>query len=441
MSGTTLTKLGITGFSSPAFALAALGLPVIAILPPLYAELGISLTVVGAVFGIARFFDVFTDPIFGIYGDRVRTRWGRRRPAIVLGVPILLTGTFGLFFPSDPATPWILMLSLLVLYVGWTLLAISHTAWASELSGEYHQRTQIMGALQFWGLIGAVVVLAIPALVDQFNPEGGMKLRAEVMGWLILASVMIFFAIALFSVREPTVAPQPHLGPKAAWQAIANNLGLRRIVIANLLIGLQGGINGSVHFFFINEVLQLPTAASLFLVLIFVTGLTFVPFFVWLSGRIGKHQTLVIGSLQSTIATGLFFVAPSAEFWWIFFIFIMVGVNFGAQDLLMRSIMADVIDQDRVASGADRGALYYSLLTLTNKLGARLPVFIIYPVLDWVGFDPGGENAQTTLDAVRIVVAASPTSITLLVAIIMWRFPIGRDEQLKLREQLENSRT
>ena len=433
------SRFGIVGFTSPAFALAALGLPVLAILPPLYTELGISLTAVGVIFGIARFFDVFTDPLFGVFGDRINTRWGRRRPAIAVGIPILMIGAGGLFFPDNPADGAMLLVSLLVLYIGWTLLAIAHTAWAAELSNDYHQRTRIMGALQFWGLLGSVIVLAIPAIVDQFNPEGGMRLRAEVMGWLILASILILFALSLKSMPEPELRPQPQLGLRAAWTAIRDNAGLKRIVVANLLLGLQGGINGSVHFFFINEVLNLPEAASLFLVLIFVTGLTFVPFFVWLSGRIGKHQTLCLGALQSTVATGLFFVAPSADFWWVLFIFILVGVNFGAQDLLMRSIMADVVDQDRVNSGADRGALYYSMLTLTNKLGAGLAVMIIYPILDAVGFDAGGANSQDTLDAVRIVVAASPTTITFLVALIMWRFPIDQTEQEALRAQIEQT--
>lgn len=433
------SRLGIIGFTSPAFALAALGLPVLAILPPLYTELGISLTAVGIIFGIARFFDVFTDPLFGLFGDRIDTRWGRRRPAIMVGIPILVIGAGGLFFPDNPANSVMLLLSLLVLYVGWTLLAIAHTAWAAELSSDYHQRTRIMGTLQFWGLLGSVIVLAIPALVDQVNPEGGMRLRAEVMGWLILASILILFTLSLKSMPEPNVPPQPHLGFKPAWVAIKDNAGLKRIVAANLLLGLQGGINGSVHFFFINQVLNLPEAASLFLVLIFVTGLTFVPFFVWLSGKIGKHQTLCLGALQSTVATGLFFVAPSADFWWVLFIFILVGVNFGAQDLLMRSIMADVIDQDRVNSGADRAALYYSMLTLTNKLGAGLAVMIIYPILDAVGFNAGGVNSQQTLDAVRIVVAASPTAITFLVALIMWRFPIDRAAQAALRARIERT--
>ena len=44
-------------------------------------------------------------------------------------------------------------------------------------------------------------------------------------------------------------------------------------------MGLQGGINGSVHFFFIGQVLQLPQLASICVVAIFVTGLLCVPIF------------------------------------------------------------------------------------------------------------------------------------------------------------------
>jgi Na+/melibiose symporter-like transporter len=102
----------------------------------------------------------------------------------------------------------------------------------------------------------------------------------------------------------------------------------------------------------------------------------------------------------------------------------------------MRSMMADVIDQDRVNVGAERSAVYYSMLTLTAKLGFALAVGIIYPVLDWVGFDPAVVNETATIDGVRLVVATSPTVVTICVAIIMWRFPIDRARQQALRAEL-----
>ena len=426
----------LAGFASPAFALTALGLPVVAILPPLYAELGMSLTVVGTIFMVARFFDVFTDPVFGVLGDRVRTRWGRRRPAIAVGVPVLLLGAFGLFLPPDPPSELLLTASLLVLYLGWTLLSLAHTAWAAELSDDYDRRSHIMGALQLFGLAGAVVVILIPALMDYFRPEGGMRLRAEAMGWLIIVAVPVLFAVALKSAREPAIRAQPKLDWRRAVGAMVENRGLRRILLADLLMGIQGGINGSVHFFFIVQVLLLPRAASLYLVVLFLTGLLCVPVFVRLSERFGKHRTLCFGALQSSLATGSLFVVPAESFVWVLAVYVMIGVNFGAKDMLLRSMMADVIDQDRVDVDAERSALYYSTLSLTSKIGLALAVGIVYPALDLIGFTVGGANDQATLDGVRVLVAGSPTLITLCVAWIMWRHPLGREEQRALRAEL-----
>ena len=432
-----ISNAKLAAFAAPAFALTALGLPIVAILPNLYAQLGIGLTALGGIFLTAKIFDVLTDPIFGVLGDRINTRWGRRKPAIVVGVPILLLGAYRVFFPGQDVSETSLLVSLLTLYLGWTLLSLAHTAWASEISADYDERSRIMGALQFAGLIGAVVVLAIPAIVERIEPEGGLLLSGQLMGWLVFITAPCLFAVALFFNKEPKTVVGEQIDWRLAWSSMLANKPLRRLLLADLLMGLQGGINGAVHFFFIIQVLLLEQAAGLLLLVIFFVGLLCVPFFVKLSEKFGKHRTLCIGALQSSFATALFFIVPSQNFLWVFLIYVLVGINFGAKDLLMRSIMADVIDQDRVNVGAERSALYYSMLTLTSKLGGALAVGIIFPVLDWVGFVPGGENDQATLDGVRWVVAASPTLVTLSVAIIMWRFPIGRSEQVALRKALK----
>ena len=70
----------------------------------------------------------------------------------------------------------------------------------------------------------------------------------------------------------------------------------------------------------------------------------------------------------------------------------------------------------------------------TSKLAASDG--LVYPRLDWVGFDPSGENTTSTLTGVRIVVATSPTLLLFLVAVVVFRFPLGRSQQEKLRRQL-----
>ena len=78
------------------------GLPMAVYLPAVYADnegFGLGLAFVGAVLVIARLFDGVTDPIVGFISDRWRTRWGRRKPFVLLGTPIYIFGICMLFIP------------------------------------------------------------------------------------------------------------------------------------------------------------------------------------------------------------------------------------------------------------------------------------------------------------------------------------------------------
>ena len=431
-----LSNLKLAAFSSPAASIAALGLPIVIFLPPLYVELGLSLTVVGSVFMITRFFDVATDPIFGILGDRINTRWGRRTPALLISVPLLMYGVYRVFFPPANPDATDLLVSMLILYVGWTMFTLAHTAWASELSTDYDLRSRIMGTIHFFGLIGTIVVMLLPVFLDQIAADTTMQDRTAVMGWLILITLPLFSILAVVSTKEPQALTHTSLPWRDAVSALVTNRPLRRLLIADFLLGVQAGINSSVHFFFVGNVLHLPSYSSLYLIVLFVSGLAFVPLFLSLSYRIGKHRALATAVLVTSIGTVAFFVVPQQSFWITFVVYLFVGVMVGAKDFLMRSIMADVIDQDRVTTGTDRSALYYSMLTLTAKVGLAASVGIIYPALDWIGFDPTGANSTETIEAVRILAATSPTLLLFLTFVVMWRFPLDKSTQQKLRAKI-----
>ena len=151
---------------------------------------------------LTRLFDGFTDPVFGVLGDRIQTRWGRRRPAILFSIPFLLYGVYRVFMPSSPATESDLLISMLILYVGWTIFTLAHTAWASELTTSYDGRSGVMSYLHYFGLVGMVGVLTMPLLVDVFVADPTMAVRAEVMGWLILVSLPLLTLVALVSMPE-----------------------------------------------------------------------------------------------------------------------------------------------------------------------------------------------------------------------------------------------
>lgn len=69
-------------------------LPLVLFIPSYYADdLALPLVSVGMAITMSRLLDVFTDPIMGILSDRWHTRWGRRKPWLVIGTPFLILST------------------------------------------------------------------------------------------------------------------------------------------------------------------------------------------------------------------------------------------------------------------------------------------------------------------------------------------------------------
>ena len=97
LSRATVYTHGIIGIP-----LAVIGYPLAIWIPAHYAGgLGLSLAAVGTILMLARFTDVITDPIMGELSDRWRTRFGRRKPWMVVGAPVMMLGVYKLFMPPD----------------------------------------------------------------------------------------------------------------------------------------------------------------------------------------------------------------------------------------------------------------------------------------------------------------------------------------------------
>jgi GPH family glycoside/pentoside/hexuronide:cation symporter len=83
-----LSSWRLSAFALPCLPLAALGLPLVVYLPEYYAnDLGLNLSIVGAAFMLVRIADIMVDPFLGAAMDRSRSRFGRFRPAMVIGAP------------------------------------------------------------------------------------------------------------------------------------------------------------------------------------------------------------------------------------------------------------------------------------------------------------------------------------------------------------------
>lgn len=434
-----VSKRSMTGFSFPAMPLAGFLQSKYILLMPLYAiTMGLDVKAIAGVFFATKMFDVVTDPVFGILSDRYSTRWGRRRPWLVIGTLILMLAIYMLFIPAGKVGPNYLFGWLIVVYVGWTLTTVSHTAWALELSSDYDQRTDITGWLQVSAMLGMMLVALVPAMMEQFgSPTHAEKVAA--VGWLLIILLPIAVFVCLRSLPEPDIPPQTHIGLRRALAIVAGNWALLRLLAANAAITAAYAVVQSLFVFYVTYTLLLGDRTGFTLFFLMVGGMVFIPVWVKLSQRVGKHTTMQLAVLYGMLIPALLLFLPPERLWLAAFAFLFVGAITSATELLPRTMLADVCDHDQAESGSERMGLYYSLLQLSSKLAAGFMASGIYLALSWLGFDPnaGAENSQAMIDNVRYLIVFTPIAAYLLVLLLMWKYPIDRDRQKELRRIID----
>ncbi len=434
--------LQMAGFAFPAMPLAAFLQAMYFFLTPLYAvEMGLGTAAVGGIFVTAKMFDVVTDPIFGALSDRYKTPWGRRRPWLVIGMIVLVVSIYMLFMPSGTVSAGYFLGWLVFMYIGWTMTTVSHTAWALQLSSDYDQRTHITGWLQVSVMIGLMLVALTPAILEQIgSPTHAEKTTA--VAWLLIILLPVSVFICLRSLAEPDAKPQPHIGFGRALAIVAGNWALLRLLAANAAITAAFAVVQSLFVFYVTYTLLLGDRTGFVLFFLMVGGMAFIPVWVRLCDRFSKHRTMQVAVLYGMVVPALLLFLPPEQLWLAVPAFFFVGAITSAHELLPRTMMADVSDHDHAESGAERMGLYYSLLQLSSKLAGGLMLGASYTVLAWIGFEPGGENTQAEIEAVRYLIVFTPIAAYLFVLLLMWRYPIDRARQQELRRIIEeNTRT
>lgn len=382
---------------------------------------------------------MITDPIMGIVVDRYDTRWGRRKHWIALSIPILLLAVYMVFMPNrEQVTGAYLLFWLIVLYVGYTMLAIAHQSWGAELSHTYDERSRLFGWREVFVIAGMTIVLALPAGLELtgFNDQAS---KVASMGWFCLILFPVLVLPTLIMVPDSHTSTQSHVPWADAMRILINNSLMWRLLLADLASGFGTAVSGALYIFVASAYFKLPEQASIALLFYFLTSFLAMPMWLNLAYRVGKDTALKIALVYAVVINlGLLLVAEEGNVAVLWGFTIAFGVAFGAAPTLLRSMMADLTDEDTLRTGQQRAGLFFALLTTTNKLGAALAVGASFAILEVVfDFVPGGDNAQSALDGLLVTYAVGTAGGLFIAFIALLGYPLNKQAHDKIRAQLD----
>jgi Na+/melibiose symporter-like transporter len=431
----------LAAFSGPCLPLAAFGVALPVTLPEFYATyVGLELGVVATVFMAVRLIDIVFDPFLGWGMDKTRTRFGRYRPWMALATPMLMLAALMMFVLVQPGAPAVYLFGwLLFLYLGFSIGTLGQLGWAAVLAPQYDQRSRVYGWWQVFNIIGVVLILVLPTVVVQTG-IGTYADGVRIMGWGIIIALPVTIGLAMVAVPEPvTAGDQPH-GSLGASLALLKTPVVRKLLIADLLLGVAPGITGSLLFFFFGQIRGYDhTEAGLFMLFYFVAGLCGAPFWAWLATRVGKDRGLAIASLVSAVLYIGATLVPGGNFALTAVVMFIAGLPYAAGLFLTRAMMADAGDQERFETGVDRTGLMLSILSATTKIG-HVVALVPYLILQWVGFRavPGPEgNSDASLLTLQILFIAVPGLLLALTAWVLKNYPLTAARHNEIRKALD----
>ena len=434
-----LTRKVLAAYAGISVPQAAMGMPIAVYLPVFYAEgMGLSLITVGLVFTLVRVWDVVTDPIMGLAIDRYETRWGRRKHWIAISIPILMVSVWMVFLPNpDHVSGLYLGFWMILLYIGYTMLAIAHQSWGAELAVSYDDRSRLFGWREVFVIGGMTAVLAIPAAVEMLG-DGNHATKVASMGLFCLVLFPITMIPTLLWVPDRGAAAKMSVDWREAIRVVLNNRTMWRLLLADLAQGFGTSASGALYILTATYVFELREHASIALLFYFLASFVAMPLWLRLAYRVGKDQTLKIALIYGVILNvALIFLAEPGNAVILWGFTISYGVAFGAAPTLLRSMMADLTDEDELATGNKRAGLFFALLTTTNKLGSAVAVGVCFTVLEVLfQFVPGPGNSAEAIDGLLLTYCLG-TALGLLIACLpMIGYPLSREKHEAIREQL-----
>jgi GPH family glycoside/pentoside/hexuronide:cation symporter len=423
--------------------------------------LHLSPSLLGIAQAAARLTDGVSDSYFGWRSDNARTRWGRRRPYILVGSLLAGAALPCLFLASRDWNAstlfWFVLITACAYAPILSCYNMPYQSLGAELTADTDERTNIMawrGAAQTLAGVANAWAWYFAARPWFADADGSPNLaRGALWAGVLAGAVMILGGLgSALLVPEryyPLARRQARVGLWATTRLTFRCQPFRVLLLALVLFAVPTSTVGVLGWYVLcyhvlaGDLAGAAVFGGLAGTAYSVLGAASVPLAAHLARRFGKGPTLQgalyagavalaasfalytpAAPILSAVAHGLFGVAASGFFW-----------------VLLPSMLADVVDFDELASGQRREGAFSSTLSYVLKLGTTLTLLLTGPLIELGGFDARKALQDPgTVTWLRVLFAALPAAAALFAALALRRYPLTRAAMNEIRTRLEAKR-
>ena len=396
---------------------------------------------------ISRAFDALTDPVMGYISDYTATRWGRRKPWIVIGVLGNAVMFYLLFVPGvAPATSAVVVWFFVCHALSYLFVTISHIprqALGKELTFNAQERIRLFGTASLFEAFGVLIGALVPAVLAMGLGITDMATQMQLLAPIFAIGYLATNLWLVYRVPERAhAAPtrRPALIPSI--RQIFDNRPFWLLFLAKVVKAIPAALPAALAPFFLQYVLgvsedKLLVWTGILILIYFGTGFLALPIWMRLATRWGKKKTFMVASALGVVGNGLTFFAGSGDLVFVMCVGVLVGAQLHVWFMLLRAMQADVIDYDELLTGERREGLYVSLWEIIPKFAVATGTAFGLATLGMSGYEPNAiSQSPTVLWALRIMFAVVPAIFDGLAIAIMLGYPLVEPMHARIRALL-----
>lgn len=431
----------------------------------------LSLNQAGIVVMLATIWDAVTDPVMGIVTDRTRSKYGKHRKYLLIGIPFLLVSysllwnSFGLNGAESPKTAMVYYVLVYMLYkTAFTIISVPHTAMLPELAPDYDLRTQYNSVGYLFNSAGMVPSFGLAVLILAVFGSNGTLTSASRTPFLVIGIVLaVFYSVSVFLTFKTTKEPSSlsnhveKLDIKyiiREYALVFKNKSFRQYFFMSVAYQFSTGFYANSKVYYIKYLANQYSKYAIYNAVAGVAEAAAFPLNYELTIKKGKKKcgNIVTPLMVAGLAIGLFMQQDKGgamSFVWIALMMLsMLLYPFGMSGLgfVSTNIFPDITDVDELITGRRREGVISTFSTLIKKSIAGVMAAMVGFTLQGFGLVTGDkvadyeastgtlfEQSSTAILGVRICVAIIPIAAAIISLILLRNFHMTKEDHTMIR--------
>jgi len=380
---------------------------------------GIASAAIGTLLLLARVWDGIFDGLMGVLIDRTHTRWGKCRPYFLWGAfPFALSAVLVFTAPHFSPTGKIVYayFTYLALCSAFTAVNLPVAAMLPSLTDNHQERVSI-NSLRMICVMGGTLVANYATLPLAKLLGGGDERRGFILTAGLLGSVAAGCLLMTFTNTRERVTTSHRGGILTFRQSLSAIQGNLPWLLAFLIyfatwVGMIMRMQTTVYYLRYNLGRADLVPVMMLCIAAMVPGLMASPY---ISRRVGKRNTMLVGIAIAVLGTGLLTVAPASLIPLLFAGDLVFFVGKGIAMGVFYAIIADTVDYGEWKTGLRANGVFYAATTIGNKIGIGLGGAAFAWMLGRSGYIANAVQAGPALLVIRSCFAWIPLTCDFII--------------------------